>query len=450
MVARPRRLGQVPGAGAAVHRVDDHSRPVQGGRSRDDRGDAAESRTSWPCRNLATVYAIIINRKLAKAHATAEDPWAQEWMKANTAGSGAYMIESFKPGEQVDPDAQRGLEARPGEQVAVLQAGHHPDRAGARDARQPRRARRCRYRHRSAGERRPVALAKGKLKVVSTPQSNAFTLVSMNKQIAPFDNVKVRQAVAYALPYDDMFKAALFGRGAPLYGATGRMASRRAAPSRSRSRSRPTSPRPRNIWPKPACPTGFSTTFSFNVGQAATAEPMAALVKESLGKIGIKVEIQKLPDAQMSTQITRRSCRSSPRASSPGCPRPTTSTAISTPAISAGTTASINNPETGGDRAGRPLRDRQGQVRGRRQEAQRHPFQRAAADPALAAQPGRRDGALDRRLHLSVPPPGRLSRSQSEITVGMMAAFGATSSGRAGGSCPRCRRCSACWSSPSC
>ena len=53
-------------------------------------------------------------------------------------------------------------------------------------------------------------------------------------------------------------------------------------------------------------PDGFSTTFSFNVGQAGTAEPMAALLKESLAKIGIKVEIQKLPDAQMSTLINEK------------------------------------------------------------------------------------------------------------------------------------------------
>src|ERR1700744_5395241 len=53
-------------------------------------------------------------------------------------------------------------------------------------------------------------------------------------------------------------------------------------------------------------PDGFSTTFSFNVGQASTAEPLSALLKESLAKIGIKVDIQKLPDAQMSTQITEK------------------------------------------------------------------------------------------------------------------------------------------------
>ena len=51
--------------------------------------------------NLATVYPVIFNSKAAKSHATAEDPWAQEWLKANTAGSGAYTVETFKPGEQV-------------------------------------------------------------------------------------------------------------------------------------------------------------------------------------------------------------------------------------------------------------------------------------------------------------------------------------------------------------
>src|SRR5215470_6612023 len=51
--------------------------------------------------NLATVYPIIINSKVAKEHATADDPWATAWLKEHTAGSGAYVIETFKPGEQV-------------------------------------------------------------------------------------------------------------------------------------------------------------------------------------------------------------------------------------------------------------------------------------------------------------------------------------------------------------
>src|ERR1700675_3943859 len=51
--------------------------------------------------NLATVYPIIINSKVAKDHATADDPWGTTWLKEHTAGSGAYQINTFKPGEQV-------------------------------------------------------------------------------------------------------------------------------------------------------------------------------------------------------------------------------------------------------------------------------------------------------------------------------------------------------------
>ncbi len=148
--------------------------------------------------------------------------------------------------------------------------------------------------------------AKGKLKVISTPQYNSITFISMNNKIPPFDNIDVRRAVAYALPYDDMFKAALFGRGAPLFNATW-------ADGKPPSGAFPI-PQPVKLdldkakaYLKAAgMPDGFSTTFSFNVGQASTAEPMAALVKESLAKIGIKVDIQKMPDAQMSTQINEK------------------------------------------------------------------------------------------------------------------------------------------------
>src|SRR6202166_1120515 len=48
--------------------------------------------------NLATVYPIIINSKLAKEHATADDPWETAWLKEHTAGRGAYVIDTLKTG----------------------------------------------------------------------------------------------------------------------------------------------------------------------------------------------------------------------------------------------------------------------------------------------------------------------------------------------------------------
>jgi peptide/nickel transport system substrate-binding protein len=256
--------------------------------------------------NLATVYPIIINSKVAKAHATEDDPWAQAWLKENTAGSGAYVIETFKPGEQVILKRNEDWKRGPGAKQAffkrlIIQSVPEP----ATRANLVEKGDADIVIDLQASDAQALE-AKGKLQVISTPQYNALTFVSMNNTIPPFDKLDVRRAIAYALPYDDMFKAALFGRGSPLFGATW-------ADGKPSSGAYPI-PQPvkldlekaKDYLKAAGLPDGFSTTFSFNVGQASTAEPMAALVKESLGKIGIKVDIQKLPDAQMSTQINEK------------------------------------------------------------------------------------------------------------------------------------------------
>src|SRR6266403_6177647 len=169
--------------------------------------------------NLATVYPIIINSKVAKANATAEDPWAIAWLKEHTAGSGAYMIENFKPGEQVIMKRNEAWNRGSSEKSAFFK------RVIVQSVPEP--ATRANLVERGDADLTVDLQAsdvqslegKGTLKVISTPQYNAVTFISMNNTIPPFDNANVRRAIAYALPYDDMFKAALFGRGTPLFGA---------------------------------------------------------------------------------------------------------------------------------------------------------------------------------------------------------------------------------------
>ncbi len=250
--------------------------------------------------NMCVCYAIMINSKLAKQHATADDPWAMEWMKTNTAAGGAYIVESYKAGESVilrrNEAWKSGADGKlPEFKRIIVQTVPEP-------------ATRANLIERGdadlsidlAASDMPTMEKSAKVKVASIPQNNGFTHITMNTGMAPFDNVKVRQAIAAALPYEDMFKAAIFGRGAKLYDATWT-----AAP-------------PNTVFPQPmpfktdlakakqlladaGMPNGFKTSFAITVGQAATAEPMAALVKESLGKIGIEVDIQKKPDAEFNT-----------------------------------------------------------------------------------------------------------------------------------------------------
>lgn len=255
--------------------------------------------------NIATVYTIMINSKVAKSHATADDPWAQNWLKENTAGGGAYIIETFKPGEQAILRRNDAWKNGPDGKLPFFR------RVIAQTV--PEAATRANLIERGDADlsidlqaNDVVALAqRGKVKIVSTPQFNSFQAIAFNTRMAPFDNPKVRLAIAHALPYEDMFKAALFERGSPLYGATWTGAPT-TADFPQRMPYKLDLAKAKQLLTEAGFPNGFETTFSFNVGAAAIVEPLSALLKESLAKIGIKVEIQKLPDAQISTLVTEK------------------------------------------------------------------------------------------------------------------------------------------------
>ncbi|MBN8943741.1 MAG: ABC transporter substrate-binding protein [Rhizobiales bacterium] len=255
--------------------------------------------------NLCTLYCIIINTKLVKPHLTAQDPWAQAWLKDNAAGSGAYMVESFKPGEQVvlrrNDNWKGGEDGKPAHFRRVI-CQTIPEAAtrasliekGDADIAIDLQASDV-----------PTLATRERVKVVSTPQFNAFTMVAFNTQMAPFNNVKLRQAVAAAMPYQDIFKAALFERGAALFGGTWTGDPDKAVFPQPMPLKTDLA-KAKQLLTEAGFPNGLDTTFSFNVGSAAVSEPMAALIKESLGKIGIRVDIQKLPDAQISTLVTEK------------------------------------------------------------------------------------------------------------------------------------------------
>ncbi|MDB5403022.1 MAG: transporter substrate-binding protein [Rhodopila sp.] len=253
--------------------------------------------------NLATPFARIINSKLAKAHATADDPWADEWLKSNEAGGGAYTVDRFVPGEQLV--MKRNNTWKSGED------GKLPYFKRVIVQVVPEAATRASIVERGDADisidLQPtdvIALEqRGKVKVVSNPQLNAFSFFAFNGKRPPFDKVKVRQAIAAALPYDGMFKAALYGRGRALFGA----AWTDEPPDAS-------FPQPMSIHTDPVLakqllaeagfPNGFKTTLIFSVGNAAIAEPVAALTKEALAAIGVEVEIRKLPDSQFASVAT--------------------------------------------------------------------------------------------------------------------------------------------------
>ncbi|MBC7583261.1 MAG: ATP-binding cassette domain-containing protein, partial [Tardiphaga sp.] len=103
--------------------------------------------------------------------------------------------------------------------------------------------------------------ANGKLKVVSLPFSNGIQYIGMNVTKPPFDNPKVRQALAYAIPYQKIVDAVLFGLGNPMYGASADRPTEVAWPQPTKFNT--DIAKAKALLAEAGYPNGFETTLSF-------------------------------------------------------------------------------------------------------------------------------------------------------------------------------------------
>lgn len=243
--------------------------------------------------DMAVPVPGIYNSELVKKHVTEKDPWGLEWTKNNVAGGGAYKVEAWRAGQEIIYVRNDDWKCGPMPKLRRVIQREVPS-AGNRRALLVRGDIDITY------ELPPKDFAElaqeGKVRVVAHPIENAMFYLGMNVTKPPFDNPKVRQAVAYALPYDAMYANAMYGRAGKLYGAEGG-----------------NGPLP-VTWPQPThyktdmakakallteagYPNGLETTLSFDLGGATILEPMSLLVQESLGQLGIRTQINKIPGA---------------------------------------------------------------------------------------------------------------------------------------------------------
>jgi peptide/nickel transport system substrate-binding protein len=252
--------------------------------------------------DIAVIVPAVFNSALVKKNATEKDPWGLDYTKNNVAGGGAFKVAKWTPGTEVVyaryddwksgplPDLKRVIWRTipsAGNRRALVERGDADVSFDlpAKDFSEMKKA--------------------GKVAVASTPISNGMWSIEMNVTKPPFDNVKVRQAIAYAIPYQKIMDAVLFGEAKPLFGAA--------------------SNKPDDLnWPRPAAYTtdiakakallaeaglaeGFETKLSFDLGQGIVGEPVAVLIQESLAQIGVKAAIEKVPGANWRGEMAKKS-----------------------------------------------------------------------------------------------------------------------------------------------
>jgi peptide/nickel transport system substrate-binding protein len=150
----------------------------------------------------------------AREHVTASDPWAYTWTKREAPALGPYELVKWIPGVEVDlranphwygpkPDITNVIYKQVPEgavRVALLLSG---EAQAARDL--------------SQDELDQVA--KSSTAHVTCIAANDFVFVAMNHAPGhPTANLKVRQALAYAVPYADIVGSVYRGRAKGMYG----------------------------------------------------------------------------------------------------------------------------------------------------------------------------------------------------------------------------------------
>lgn len=238
--------------------------------------------------SLSTPFAPIINAKDVKPHVTQGDPWGGDWLKAHDAGSGAYQVVTFRPDQVVLQRNEKWHGSPlPSMRWAVFQTV-------------PEDTMRVALVERHLADiaigLTPNAIAdverRGDAKLLLVPMPNQFEFLVMNTQSKPFDDVRVRQAIAYAVPQQEIFRSVFFLRGTKLFGGPETV----QAASFPQPQSFAYDPkRAHDLLVEAGYSDGLDTTLSLCTCKAEYFENLAVALKDYLARVGIRVTINKLP-----------------------------------------------------------------------------------------------------------------------------------------------------------
>lgn len=164
---------------------------------------------------LANVTGYIYDSVLLQENATPDDPYAVAWSQENpNIGFGAYQRTSFTPGTEMVLEANPNypLEAPHYERITFRVAADPGTRANTVRSGDVDIAVQLR-----ASDQADLAEAEG-VDVYTFPSTNMLTILTMDTSKPPFDDVRVRQAMELAIPYEQIYENVYYGRAIPTAG----------------------------------------------------------------------------------------------------------------------------------------------------------------------------------------------------------------------------------------
>lgn len=234
---------------------------------------------------LAWSWFAPIDSVEAKKHATADDPWATEWLKENTAFFGPYNVTEFTPGQSATMEVNPNYwDEEPAIKKIMLQSV--PDASNRQQLVQRGEVDLVPDIPRS----QLAALQSNDSVQVSLMPGTRFSYLQYRAGVEPLDNKLVRQALSYAIPYDTILKDVYHDTALPAKTPGTWLAN--AEPGASPYEYN--LDKARDLLAEAGYPEGFSVGLSYSLANPGPEnEQVAILIADSFKQIGVTVELRK-------------------------------------------------------------------------------------------------------------------------------------------------------------
>jgi len=248
--------------------------------------------------NMAQFGHSILDPKVVQAHETKADPYAHNWLSTNVGGgaSGPFELSSWEPGNQWVLTRNPNYYGTPAK-VSQIIFKVIPD-ASSRLALLESGAVDIAF-DLPLKDIKPLQ-TNPDITVVNQP-SRFVVFLGMNAKDKPFNNVKVRQAISYAVPYNTIISQVLEGYGRQLTSPIPF-----GTPTHTDQYFNYTTDdaKAKQLLAQAGYPHGFTTTLDVASGVDEGVET-AIWVQQSLKQIGINVQIQQLPGATFTAELQK-------------------------------------------------------------------------------------------------------------------------------------------------
>jgi peptide/nickel transport system substrate-binding protein len=238
--------------------------------------------------DLAIGHLSIFDSKQMKSQANAGDPWSTNWAAKNGSGFGPYVVERLEQGQQMVLTANpRWVGAKPTIGKVIYRAV--PDGA-------------TRLQSLLQGDV-DLALSLSPQQVENVRKSgahqtldipaNIFLTLYMNNSLKPTDDPRVRQALSYAVPYQDILNTVYFGKAEQSRSPLSKLS---ADYDGSAWNYETNLDKARSLLSQAGLASGFSSTVYVDLLAQDTIDA-AVLIQQSFRQIGVNLQVQKVPEA---------------------------------------------------------------------------------------------------------------------------------------------------------